>query len=145
MVQVGYKLIDTSTNAVLQSWGGVWGTCPSQPSEIRCPNGDIVCGPALDVEYSGCMLVAWNMDEPAPSIPQEVPMWAVRTVLQNDNLFDQAQTAIDASTDNALKNVWEYGNYATRSSKAIASLAATLNLTDAQIDQMFIDADNLEV
>lgn len=79
------------------------------------------------------------------SIPQQVPMWAVRTVLQNDNLFDQAQAAITASTDNALKNVWEYGNFADRNSKSIASLAATLNLTDAQVDQMFIDANSLEV
>ena len=145
MAQVGYKLIETATQTVIQSWGGVWGTCPAMPSEVRCSNGDIVCAPSLNVDYSGCMLVAWDMDEPAPSIPQQVPMWAVRTVLQNDNLFSQAQAAIDASTDNALKNVWEYGNYADRNSKAIASLAVTLNLTDAQVDQMFIDANNLEV
>jgi hypothetical protein len=82
---------------------------------------------------------------PPPAIPQQVPMWAVRTVLQNDGLFDQAQALIEASTDNALKNVWEYGNFADRNSNAIASLAAALDLTDAQVDQMFIDANNLSV
>jgi len=80
-----------------------------------------------------------------PAIPQQVPMWAVRTVLQNDGLFDQAQALITASTDNALKNVWEYGNFADRNSAAIATLAAALDLTSEQVDQMFIDANNLSV
>ena len=82
---------------------------------------------------------------PPPAIPQQVPMWAVRTVLQNDGLFDQAQALIEASTDNALKNVWEYGNFADRNSNAIASLATALGLTEQQVDQMFIDANNLSV
>jgi hypothetical protein len=82
---------------------------------------------------------------PPPAIPQQVPMWAVRTVLQNDGLFDQAQALIQASTDNALKNVWEYGNFADRNSNAIASLSAALGLTSEQVDQMFIDANDLSV
>lgn len=94
-------------------------------------------------------LEAGNVTEPyvppPPPIPQQVPMWAVRTVLQNDGLFDQAQALIEASTDNALKNVWEYGNFADRNSNAIASLAAALDLTSEQVDQMFIDANNLSV
>ena len=82
---------------------------------------------------------------PPPAIPQQVPMWAVRTVLQNDGLFDQAQALVEASTDNALKNVWEYGNFADRNSNAIATLSAALGLTSEQVDQMFIDANNLSV
>ena len=82
---------------------------------------------------------------PPPPIPAQVPMWAVRTVLQNDGLFDQAQALIEASTDNALKNVWEYGNFADRNSNAIAALATALGLTEQQVDQMFIDANNLSV
>lgn len=142
MEQVGYKLVDLDNN-VIQTWGGVWGQCPGVPAEITCLNGDVVCAPEVGVVYDTVKLVPWMMD--GPPVPKQVPMWAVRTVLQNDNLFDQAQTAITASTDNALKNVWEYGNYADRNSKAIASLAVTLNLTDAQVDQMFIDANSLEV
>ena len=80
---------------------------------------------------------------PPPPPVLQVPMWAVRTVLQNDGLFDQAQALIEASTDNALKNVWEYGNFADRNSNAIAALAAALGLTSEQVDQMFIDANNV--
>jgi hypothetical protein len=144
MQQVGYQLISTD-GTVLDSWGGIWGQCPSAPNPIKCPNGDVIYSPELDVDYGGAKLVLWMMEQPPTLIPSQVPMWAVRTVLQNDGLFDQAQAAITASTDNALKNVWEYGNFADRNSKAIASLAATLNLTDAQVDQMFIDANSLEV
>jgi len=72
-------------------------------------------------------------------------MWAVRTVLQNDGLFDQAQTLINETNDNALKNVWEYGNFADRNSRAISVLAIELSLTETQVDQMFIDANNFSV
>lgn len=142
---VGYKLVQISDQSVIEQWGGVWGQCPSVPNPINLPNGDTVYGPALNTDYQGYELIVWEMEQPPAPVPQQVPMWAVRTVLQNDDLFDQAQAAINASTDNALKNVWEYGNYAARSSKAIASLAVTLNLTDAQVDQMFFDANSLEV
>lgn len=144
MEQVGYQLVD-NTGAIIQEWGGIWGQCPGVPNPIYCPDGTVVYAPEINVDYGGVKLIPWMMDQPATPIPQQVPMWAVRTVLQNDDLFDQAQAAITASTDNALKNVWEYGNYADRNSKAIASLATTLNLTDAQVDQMFIDANSLEV
>lgn len=82
---------------------------------------------------------------PPPAIPQQVPMWAVRTVLQNDGLFDQAQAIVEGSSNLALKNVWEYGNFADRNSVAINTIAYTLGLTSAQVDQMFVDANSLTV
>lgn len=82
---------------------------------------------------------------PPPAVPQQVPMWAVRVVLKQQNLLDQAQAAIDASGDYALQTAWEYGNFADRNSPAIATLGQALGLTDAQIDQMFFDANSLIV
>jgi hypothetical protein len=78
-------------------------------------------------------------------IPDEVPMWAVRTILQNDGLFEQVETLVKTSNDNALKNIWEYGNYAVRSSSAINNLALALGLTQDQLNQMFIAAAALTV
>jgi len=104
-------------------------------------------GPYQDVYHA--WLEAGNVTEPyvppPPPVPFQVPMWAVRTVLQNDGLFDQAQALINETSDVALKNVWEYGNFADRNSRAINVLAIELGLTDAQVDQMFIDANNLSV
>lgn len=145
MMIVGYKLIKTEDSSVIEQWGGIWGQCPGVPNPINLPNGDIVCAPTIDTDYSGYQLVVWEMDQPPTPVPSQVPMWAVRTVLQNDNLFDQAQALVTASTDNALKNVWEYGNFADRNSKSIASISISLGLTSEQVDQMFIDAGNLTV
>lgn len=83
--------------------------------------------------------------ELASQVPNSVPMWAVRTVLQNYGLFDQAQALVTASSDVALKNIWEYGNFADRNSTAINSLALALNLTSEQVDQMFRDANSITV
>lgn len=145
MEQVGYQLKLIATGEIINQWGGVWGQLASPPGEIKLPSGDIVCAPQVGVEYQGCILDPWMMDPPPPVVPSQVPMWAVRTILQNDGLFDQAQALVDASTDNALKNVWEYGNVADRSSPAINALGVALGLTDAQIDQMFFDANALIV
>ncbi len=142
--QVGWKLTDAEGNVVNQ-WGGIWGVIPDTPNPLVLPNGDQVCAPAVGVDYDGYTLVAWMMDEPPPVVPSGAPMGAVRTVLQDDGLFDQAQALISASTDNALKNVWEYGNVAQRNSPAINSLGEALGLTQAEIDQMFFDAAALIV
>jgi hypothetical protein len=82
---------------------------------------------------------------PPPSVPSTAPMWAVRSVLKTNGLFDQARTFIDGSDNENLKLVWEYGNFADRNSPSIALLASELGLTDAQVDQMFIDANNIVV
>jgi hypothetical protein len=82
---------------------------------------------------------------PPPPIPSTAPMWAVRSVLKTNGLFDQARTFIDGSDNENLKLVWEYGNFADRNSPSIALLASELGLTDAQVDQMFIDANNIVV
>lgn len=117
---------------------------------VRLTDGAII-GPESYVDWSEYQ--AWLAEgntpleaDPIPVyVPQQVPMWAVRVVLKNNNLFDQAQAAIDASNDDALKAVWEYGNNANRTSPAINSLATTLNLTSEQVDQMFIEANALDV
>lgn len=81
----------------------------------------------------------------SPLVPGTIPLWAARTVLQQGNLLDAATTAVNQSTDLALKNVWEYGNFINRNSPAIQSLATALGLTSAQVDEMFIAANNLTV
>lgn len=78
-------------------------------------------------------------------VPQSVPMWAVRTVLETNGLINQVQNVITSSNNVALRNIWEYGNFAERTSPAINELASSINLTDQQIDQMFRDAGKLLV
>lgn len=79
------------------------------------------------------------------NIPQDVPIWAVRVILKNYGIFNQAEALITASTDIKLKMVWEYGNYVSRNSPAIATLAVALGLSSDQVDEMFIEAGELTV
>ena len=76
-----------------------------------------------------------------PPVPLIAQLWAIRTVLHNTGYFDQFQAAIDASTDVALKNFWQYGTTIDRSSAIIDSLATSLGFTSEQVDQLFRDAD----
>lgn len=62
---VGYKLISVDDASVVQSWGGVWGQCPSPPNPIYLPNGDHVHVPEIGVDYSGYSLTEWVMEPPA--------------------------------------------------------------------------------
>lgn len=98
---------------------------------------------ASEIELSE-VLAPYGLKGPVDIVPVSVPMWAVRTVLAEDGLFDQADALVKASNDIALKNVWEYGNFADRTSASIVSLGTALGLTEAQIDQMFIDAGALK-
>lgn len=113
---------------------------------VNCETGEVTVVDMTPEEVAAdeAAAAAWEAQK-AAQVPEQVPMWAVRTVLQNDGLFDQAQTLINESGDAALKNIWEYGNFAIRNSRAINVLAIELGLTDAQVDQMFRDANNLNV
>lgn len=76
-------------------------------------------------------------------VPSKVPMWAIRTVLENANLIEQSQKFIITSNNIIFKNIWEYGNFIERTSSIINYLKDALKLSDEQIDQIFRDADNL--
>lgn len=82
---------------------------------------------------------------PAPVVPSTVAMWQVRCVLKAQSLLEAAQAAIDASDNDNLKIIWEYGNFAERNSPSIESLGEALGLTSEQIDEMFIAANELSV
>lgn len=85
-----------------------------------------------------------SIPPPAP-VPLSVPLWAARTILQQNDLLAAATQAVNASDNMALKNVWEYGNYIDRKSPAIQLIASALGLTSVDVDQMFIDANALIV
>lgn len=97
-----------------------------------------------EVAQAEAMNEQWKREQEA-YVPPKIPMWAFRTVLQNDGLFDSADSMIASSDDNALKNVWQYGNFAERTSPAIANFAQIMGLTDAQVDKIFKDANKLLV
>lgn len=78
------------------------------------------------------------------SIPASVPLWAVRVILAERGLLEEANAAIAAMDNAALKTIWEYGNTVDRISPALLALAEVLGVAD-ELDALFIAADGLRI
>lgn len=89
------------------------------------------------------VLAVYGYLGPVPHIPDTIDLWILRTVLANKGYLTQVQTAIDNSTDLAIKNLWAYGYVTHRNSRFITALTNALGLTSAQVDQVFIAASNV--
>ena len=86
------------------------------------------------------------MSEIVPHVPEEIPLWAFRSVLELSGLKDSAEAQIAALSEPA-KTVatiqWEYGNFIRRDHPLITQMGEQLGLSNAQIDSIFIQADSL--
>lgn len=86
--------------------------------------------------------------QPAPPaapepVPAEVPLWAFRQVLIEDSLLATILAAVEGNA--VLVNFLEYGNFVDRASPSLATIAAQLGKTDAEVDQIFRRADALKL
>lgn len=80
------------------------------------------------------------------SIPREVTMRQARLALLQAGLLSQVQTAIDAMPSpqkEAAQIEWEYSSTMKRDNPFVAQISAALNLTEAQLNQLFITASTL--
>ena len=79
-------------------------------------------------------------------VPHEVPMWAIRAILDLEGLTPSINTILSQLPEpgkTIVLRVWEYGNYIRRDSPTIAALTVALNKTSAEVDSYFIRADEL--
>ena len=81
-----------------------------------------------------------------PRVPHEVSNFQARAMLKNMPGSGQGRTLFD-DVDDALEakggipwQAWEYATSFRRDSSLVAAIAAQLNLSDEQIDEMFIAA-----
>ena len=78
----------------------------------------------------------------APYVPQTITNAQARQWLNNKGLLTSVSAALTAAGGNELIK-WEYANIIERGDPLVASLAAQLNQTPAEIDQLFIEANAL--
>lgn len=71
-------------------------------------------------------------------VPQVVSMRQARLALLESNLLATVDTAIAGGTDEALKIEWEYAQEVRRDWQSLIALATTLNITEQQLDELFI-------
>lgn len=88
----------------------------------------------------------WIVDEIIPNVPNQIPNWSLRAQLQIIGMFDNVQTMINNLTGNEkiiAVQQWEYGNQIQRNHPLVIQIGTELGLSKQQIDQIFIDANNL--
>lgn len=97
-------------------------------------------------------LQAFINGEPLPVFPQRLPMeipnWRAKVMLSQMGLLAAVETAISALPEpdkTVVSLAWAGDAKLARRGKSVTALAAALGLTDAQVDQLFISANAIEV
>ncbi len=78
----------------------------------------------------------------------ETPLWRVRAVLK---LMGQEQNIINAinqlpePTKTGAESVWNYGTVIERNSQTVLFIQSVLQMTDLQVDGIFIEANNIQL
>ncbi len=85
--------------------------------------------------------------EPAPPAPPEreiaeVSNFQARALLIERGLFDEVDAKLKAKGGKALA-AWEYASVIYRNSNLVEEIAAELELTDSEIDEMFEAASQI--
>lgn len=81
--------------------------------------------------------------EDEDAIPTSISPRQLRMQLTNEGLRQTVETMINESTDYELKDWWEYSLIFARSHPILESFASSLNLSDTQVDEMFVAASKL--
>jgi len=84
---------------------------------------------------------------PPPPVPQKVTRMQARIVLRRRGLFGAVEAYLNANkdTDPEAWEAWNNANDVYRYSALVVHLAALLGLTSDHMDDMFIEAETIEV
>ena len=80
-----------------------------------------------------------NAPPPPPYIPRAVSMFQARAVLIQAGLFDTVDATLQA-TGGVHLQAWEYAQEVQRDSALVQAVAAQLQLSEEQIDALFVAA-----
>lgn len=82
--------------------------------------------------------------EPTVPVPDQIQMWQARVILARVGLLDAVNAAVDASDNAEIHIAWEYAPNVVRRSIFVTSMAVALGLSDATIDNLFIEAAKIK-
>lgn len=90
-----------------------------------------------------------EIDEANKSIvPNEVQLWRIRTILKllgMEQVVEVALNSLPEPTKTGALYIWNYGTTVERNSQTVVLLKSVLGLTDAQTDDIFIQAQNIVI
>jgi hypothetical protein len=102
----------------------------------QAPEGWLVVGPEI---VCGMLWDGEQFTTPAPTpapVPQSVSPRQARTALRAAGLLSDVNAAVAAAGEQAQID-WDYALEIRRDDALIASMAASLNITNEQIDDLF--------
>ena len=79
-------------------------------------------------------------------VPQDVALWKIRAVLKSMGLEEQIENSfelLEEPNKTGAKYIWEYGTSIERQSQTVLFLQQVLKITEAQVNQIFITANNI--
>jgi hypothetical protein len=80
--------------------------------------------------------------------PAETQLWRLRTILKLMNLettIEDALNQLDEPNQTAAKNVWNYGTTVDRYSQTVLFIQSVLQMTDKQVNEIFIQAEAIQI
>ena len=80
--------------------------------------------------------------------PAESQLWRIRTILKLMNLettIESALDQLDEPTQTAAKNVWNYGTTIERYSQTVLFIQEVTQMTDDQVDEIFQQAEAIQI
>jgi len=80
------------------------------------------------------------------SVPTETALWRIRAILKVLNLEQTIEEAIDKLEEpikTAAKYVWQFGTVVERYSQTTILLQCALQMTDEEVDDLFIKSNNI--
>ena len=81
---------------------------------------------------------------PPTTVPYEVQLWRIRTVLKLMQLEAQVEEALNnlpESSKTAANYIWNYGTTVERASQTVLLIQSVLQMTDEDVDDLFIQAE----
>lgn len=129
------KYVNAQQNTI--DAGPDWQSLDFQGQYIPCAPGN----PDYD------KIVRENMEvlpceAPSPAVPVSVTANAARKALNAAGLRQAVENAVAAASQD-IKDDWEYAATIRRHSPTVMALSAALGLSDAQLDALFIHAEEL--
>jgi len=79
---------------------------------------------------------------------KETQLWRLRTILKLMNLettIEDALNQLDEPNQTAAKNVWNYGTTVERYSQTVLFIQSVLQMTDKQVNEIFIQAEAIQI
>lgn len=104
--------------------------------------------PCFNIYPNPTNIVEGSLLPNKPIVAQEVQLWRVRTILRLMDLETTIATALDnlqEPTKTAAKTIWEFGTTIERQSQTVLFLQSVLQMTNDQVDNIFIQAEAISI